>query len=184
MTNKIKSAYPAAAYTDVQPLPVDGEDPTQILLHRPGDQIYQTIKEHLEVVKTKSKEYKSQLLSIILKDMYLDLALSSAIDDAGATAEYLSQDLGVEKPLFSGQEVLSDFRRISKFKVSMEIGELLKLNEAELTTMMHSEADRLWYDPARPRAEKEDKKSQPTKLVLPDEVVSILRGLGKMAKGK
>jgi hypothetical protein len=158
------------------PLPIE-EDLKEILSSRPGDQIYQTVKDHIETVKTQSKEYKEKLLALILKDMYLDLAVSTAIDDAGATAEYLAQELGIEKPLFKGDHLLMDFSRISKFKTSVELGKLLELNDEEMGLMMREEATRLWCggtgnDKTRPSNERRE---PPTILTLPDDVVQLLR---------
>jgi hypothetical protein len=114
--------------------------------------------------------------------MYLDLALSNAIDDVGATAEYLAQELGADKPQFKGDQLMADFGRISKFKTAVEIGKLLGLGDAEMELVMREEVARLWHDPRRV-ASPQDRKEQPLALSLPDEVVNILRGLSRVAKG-
>lgn len=159
------------------PLPIEND----VLNNRPGDQIFQGVKDNVSLVKEKSKEFKKRLTDIILTDMYLDLALSGAIDDAGATAEYLAQELGIEKPMFTGDSLLVDFSRISKFKTSMALGQLLALSDAEMSCVMQEEACRLWGNGKKQEVVKESKREtkETNVLKLPEEVVNILRSLKK-----
>ena len=179
--HKIYGNVPEGDYSDdtgsaynPTPLPTKSEM-DDIMTERPGDQVYQTVRHHVEKVREESKAIRDKLIEVILRDMYTDMALSSAVDDIGATAEYLAQETGADKATFKGDHLMADFARISKFKTTMEIGKLLNLSDTEMELVMHEEVARLWHDPKHGQ-----RKEQPYTLSLPDEVLTVLKGLSKL----
>lgn len=125
------------------------EEQEQILIDRPGDDLYPQAKKDIKRVVTKSEYLKASLVGLVLDDMSQDLAVSEALTHVGLVLNYLPQDLGmdIESPEFSGDKLMTDFSRIAKLKLSLDYAELLKLDENATAAVLKAEVGRLWGDP-------------------------------------
>ena len=129
-------------------LPINDEENEKILSERPGDEIYQRVKDKVEQVKEGEQESKGRLVDIILEDMIIDLALSNSVDSVGEVIEYLAQDYKIERPSFDGKALMRDLSRISKLDMSIKYAELLNMDSDTLNLVIKAEIERLWGDTA------------------------------------
>ena len=131
-----------------QPKPTQ-EQQEQVLVDRPGDDMYPEAKEDIDKVIQKSGKYKEGLQDLILKDMGLDLAVSEALDHVATVLNYLPQDKDMElgSPEFNGEKLMTNFGRIAQLKMSMDYTELLSMDELQKEAVLKAEVGRLWGDP-------------------------------------
>lgn len=159
-------------------LPVD-QDPKDVLEARPGDQIHAEVEPFVKMAKDEGEALRGKVRSILLRDLALDLAISQAIDDEGATIEYLCQELGIEKPEFDGAGVIRNFQRASKLKTMLDFGRLLGLDEDEMEVLRARESERLWADPTKhlrlPTPPTQKAPSAPAEVTLSDATLRKLK---------
>ena len=131
-----------------QPKPTK-EQQDQVLVDRPGDEIYSEAKEDIDKVIKNSEFFKKGLVELILKDMSRDLAVSDALNTVALVLNYLPQDkdMEIESPEFSGDKLIGNFARISQLNLSMEYAKLLDMDEQQQEVVLKAEVGRLWGDP-------------------------------------
>lgn len=122
------------------------DDMDKILTERPGDGLYPQIKPRVDGVDVEEKAVRDLLVNLILQDLVLDLGVSNALDEVGATLEYLAQERQIEPPEFSGEILMKNFSRISKLKLSMKYADLIGLTGLPRELMLKAEVERLWGD--------------------------------------
>jgi hypothetical protein len=131
-----------------QPKPSQ-EQQDQVLVDRPGDNIYPEAKKDIDKVIEESLRYKRDLEQLVLKDMSLDLAVSDAMNHVATVLNYLPQDrdMEIESPEFNGEKLMTNFGRIAQLKLSMEYTSMLNMGELEQEAVLKAEVGRLWGDP-------------------------------------
>jgi len=120
------------------------EDSNRVLSERPNDEIYPKIKNFIEEINKQEDEYKSKIVSAVLRDMAFDLAVSNALDTISEVIAYIAQEKGIEQPSFYGDLLMKNVSRISKLKASLEYADLLNLSEEERGSLVEAEIERLW----------------------------------------
>jgi len=125
------------------------QEQEQILVDRPGDDLYPEVKDDIKRVSKEAEQIKKNLVSLMLSDMTRDLAISDALNYVGKVLNYLPQDknMDIEVPEFSGGALMNDFSRITKLKMSMDYAVLLGMDEASREAVLKAEIGRLWGDP-------------------------------------
>lgn len=149
----------------------------ELYYERPGDEIFATIKHHFPHLRERGETLKKELVAIILEDMALDHALSSALDEVGKVLEYQAQNEGIERPRFNGLAVLKDAERVGKLQLVLRLCKALEFGDDTTEAVRTAEIDRLW-SAGLDHAPK-DKKDHGPVLKLPDEVAGLLRDITK-----
>lgn len=156
-------------------LPTDKVSFEQLAAERPNDAIYQKVKHRLAGIAEESSKLKDTIIDVILDDIVFDHALASALDEIGEILEYQAQQEGIERPDFTGDALLSSSNRLSRIRFVTSLSEVLSLSEEAAAQVLTAEIERLWFTGGRGD---KDKKQLHT-LKLPEEVVSILRDIGR-----
>ena len=125
------------------------EDQDMVLAERPGDDLYPQAKEAIGDVMDNTAKLKQKLEKLVLGDMSLDLAVSDAMDKVGLVLNYLPQEQGkdINSPEFDGIQMMEDFSRIAKLKLSLDYANILGLDECAMDAVLKAEVGRLWGEP-------------------------------------
>jgi len=118
----------------------------KILSDRPGDELYPHLKPRVTEIDGDEKELRDKLVALILQDLIQDFGVANAMDEVGATLEYLAQERQIEPPEFSGEILMKNLSRISKLALSLKYAELIGLTGQAQELMLKAEVDRLWGD--------------------------------------
>lgn len=119
------------------------EDMERIAHTLPGDEIYPKVKPHVDAINDKEPEIRRQIKELIFKDMAFDLALARAVEEASPVVEYLSRSRE-HNPDFTAEALFRTFSRISRFKASLEILNIVDIPEELRGMLIRAEVDRLW----------------------------------------
>lgn len=152
---------------------------------RVGDEIFPKVKGHVKKVEQEAEKLKKDLVQIIIRDFYLDLALDKAVKEVGAVVEYVAQDYGIDKPNFAVESMVRQLQRISKLKMAMDYCDLIELPDEERQRVLVEESNRLWVDRSPqgglPKPHRE--RAEPAQLVLSDESISTLKRIFSKSDG-
>lgn len=155
-------------------LPINEKEMLEkVIKDRPGDEVYQEIKPFVEKIESNSQTFRARILDLLVEDSIKDLALAESLDDMGKVIEYHAQNNSIERPVFSGEQVINLSRKIGQLLFAIKLAEILGANEEIIDRITNAEISRLWGDDKRYEP-KETKKEQ-TVLKLPDEIASLLK---------
>ncbi len=122
---------------------LDDDEVVRVNRDRPGDAIYPEVKEKVQYATAEEKAIRDNIVHIIVNDMVMDLAVATAVKDAGAIVTYLAQELDIPIPEFKATTLMDTFSRISKLKLSLDYATTLGLDASTFDSVREVEIKRI-----------------------------------------